>query len=204
MSNFYFDYEKFYNYYSDVSNLEINNETPRQDIYYYSENPNNIQMPIQITLSDKFITINNSRIYVSSIGKQRLLFTIPTLIDNKLWDFHYHFGKRIVNKPKQKSQKRKKPIDGVFFHKTIQKPTENGKENINCYFRQKMNIDLNNFEDMECLQRGNKMRELYTPEDFVYIKEIISRPFKNQTAGKASRKTRRKNKKMNNRKSRRY
>lgn len=46
MSNFYFDYEKFYNYYSDVSNLETNNETPNPDIYYYSETPNNIQMPI--------------------------------------------------------------------------------------------------------------------------------------------------------------
>jgi len=66
-----------------------------------------------------------------------------------------------------------------------------------------MNINLNNFEDMECLQRGNKMRELYTPEDFVYIKEIISKPFGNQTAGKA-RKTRRKNKKIHHRKSRRY
>jgi hypothetical protein len=203
MGNFYFDYEKFYNYYSDVSNLETNNEKLNPDIYYYSETPNNIQIPIQTTLSDKFITINNTRIFVSSIGKQRLLFTIPTLIDNKWWDFHYHFGKRIINKPKRKSQKRKKPIDGVFFHKTIQKPTENGKENINCYFRQKMNIDLNNFEDMECLQRGNKMRELYTPEDFVFIKEIISRPFLNQTAGK-SRKTRRKNKRINHRKSIRY
>jgi len=128
MSNFYFDYEKFYNYYSDVSNLETNNETPNPDIYYYSETPNNIQMPIKTTLSDKFITINNSRIYVSSIGKQRLLFTIPTKIDNKLWDFHYHFGKRIVNKPKQKSQKRKKPIDGVFFTKQYKNQTKMEKK----------------------------------------------------------------------------
>jgi hypothetical protein len=56
---------------------------------------------------------------------------------------------------------------------------------------------------MKCLQRGNKMRELYTPEDFVYIKEIISRPFGNQTAGK-SRRTRRKTKQIHHRKSRRY
>ena len=40
-----------------------------------------------------------------------------------------------------------------------------------------MDIDLKTFEQLKCLQRGYKMGELYTEIDFIYVKEIISRPF---------------------------
>ena len=46
-----------------------------------------------------------------------------------------------------------------------------------CYFSPILDIDLKNFEHLKCLQRGYKMGELYLPEDFIYVKEIISRPF---------------------------
>jgi len=67
--------------------------------------------------------------------------------------------------------------------------------------------DLNTFEEMQCVQSTNKMKDVFTEnDDFLYIKEIISRPFfpnKKINAGK-SRNTRRKNKKIKNRKSRKY
>jgi hypothetical protein len=100
-----------------------------------------------------------------------LLFTIPTQIDDKLWDFHFHFGKTTI-------QRNKKDIKVVFFHKTIQDPQKNGKVRDNCYFPQKMKIK--DIAEIICVQEKNsKMGEkfLEDTDDFNYIKEILSRPF---------------------------
>ena len=194
MSNtFYFDYDIFHNYYTETSHLEKDKKFSKKNVWYYVSTQS--RQPTKKKLSQKYITINNTKIHIRKLGDS-LLFTIPTKIDNKLWDFHFHFGKTII-------VKNGKNIPAVYFHKTLQKPTENGKENINCYYLQKTQIDLDTFEDLKCLQRDYNMKQLYTPEDFVFIKEIISRPFLNQTAGE-SRKTRRKNKRINRRKSRRH
>ena len=183
MSNsFYFDYDIFYNYYTESSNLETDKQFSKINIWYYASTQS--REPTKTKLSQKYITINNTKIHIRKLGDS-LLFTIPTEIGDKLWDFHFRFGKTIIVKNNENHP-------AVYFHKTIQKPIEKSKENTNCYYPQKINIDINSFQDMKCLQRDYYMRELYTPEDFVFIKEIISRPFLNlkvSTAGK-SRKTR--------------
>jgi len=175
MSNFYFNYDTFYKYYTTESNLETDNLSPKE-IWYYLKVCSRTQQPEQSFLSQRFITVHNTKIYISKIGDENnkndgLLFTIPTQIDDKLWDFHFHFGKTTI-------QRNKKDINVVFFHKTIQDPQKNGKVRENCYFPQKMKI--NNIADIICVQEKNsKMGKKFMEDtdDFNYIKEILSRPF---------------------------
>jgi len=37
---------------------------------------------------------------------------------------------------------------------------------------------MKNFKELKCLQRGEKMNQLYTERDFIYLNEIIQRPFR--------------------------
>ena len=202
-----FDYDIFYNYYTDPVNLEKNKK--KTTIWYYKNTPHPNQKAVFSKISNKHITINNTILYVKKKGSG-FLFTIPKKINNKWWDFHYHFGKRNDFRNlnvKNKSDTTDENETVVYFHKTTQDPELNGKDIKNCYYYPKIEIDMNNFENLQCLQRGNKMSELFMSDDFVYIKEIINRPFlekKESTIGGKGRKTRRKNKKINNRKSRRF
>ena len=100
-----------------------------------------------------------------------------TIEDLNRWDNHFHFGKDNSIQIKNPITNIKEYVPAVYFHKTIQHPEKKGKELINCYFYPEMEMNMNIFENMKCLQRGYKMRELYTKKDFIYIKEIISRPF---------------------------
>jgi hypothetical protein len=196
-----FNYNRFYKYYTKNTNLETERSSFNKTVWYYNDLPHHTNQPIETNLSHKYIRIHNTKIYIKK-HNNGLLFTIPTEIGDKLWDFHYHFGKTFINDSKSNTNNKNVSIPVVYFHKTIQNPIENGKDIINCYYHTKTDIDLNTFEDMKCLQRDYYMRQLYTPEDFVFIKEIISRPFINQTAGK-SRKTRR-NRKRRIRKTNRF
>ena len=174
-----FDYDIFYDYYKNQSNLEKNNKNTI--IWYYTTAPHPNQQPVFSNLSNTHITINNNIVYVKQKGSG-FLFTIPKKINNKWWDFHYHFGKRNDFRKmnvKHNSDDNDENKTVVYFHKTTQDPELKGKDIKNCYYYPKIEIDMDNFENIQCLQRGNKMRELYTLEDFVYIKEIISRPFRN-------------------------
>lgn len=175
MSNFYFNYDTFYKYYTTESHLETDNSSPKE-IWYYLKVCSRNQQPEQSFLSPHFITVNNTKIYISKMGDENnkndgLLFTIPTQIDDKLWDFHFHFGKTTI-------QRNKTDINVVFFHKTIQDPQKNGKVRDNCYFPQKMKIK--DIAEIICVQEKNsKMGEKFLEgtDDFNYIKEILSRPF---------------------------
>ena len=71
----------------------------------------------------------------------------------------------------------KKFIEAIYFHKTIQDPEHNSKDAKRCYYYPKMDIDINNFKEMECIQSNDKMENMYVSVDLAYIKEIISRPF---------------------------
>ena len=195
-----FDYDAFYNYYTNDSNLEKDNSKLNTTIWYYLNAPYKNQPPIDTILSNKYIIINNTKLYIKKLDSNKLLFTIPTLIENKLWDFHYHFGQDNLAIGSKKTKVKKTSL--VFFHKTIQDPSINGKYMNGCYYHSKMQMNMDNFEDIKCLQRKYHMKELYTPEDLIFIKEIISRPFITQTAGK-SRKTRR-NRKRRVRKTNRF
>ena len=181
MSNsFQFDYDTFYNYYTTQSNLETDPSPPQ--ISYYSQTSSKI--PIQKKSSNKFIKINNKEIYITHHGqknKKGLLFTIPPEENSsEMWDDHFHFGIDDDIRIKNPITKKKEKITGIYFHKTVQHPEKGGgKELISCYFLPNLQInrDMKNFEEMECLQRKNKMNQLYTERDFLYLNEIISRPF---------------------------
>jgi hypothetical protein len=119
---FLFNYAKFYNYYTDLSNPNIytdDKELPK--IHYFSSaeetNPTIYEVS---TVSNRYITINGVNIYVTKYDKpdknnsiinnktkllykprptpvknpKELVFTIPTKIGEKYYDFHYHFGIR--------------------------------------------------------------------------------------------------------------
>ena len=93
-----FNYNIFYNYYTDASNLEIENLLPRPIINFYHSDTKS-KKPSTSTLSKHYIIIDNLKIYVSSYTSKtdddpnkRLLFTIPVIINDKMYDFHYYFG----------------------------------------------------------------------------------------------------------------
>ena len=207
-----FDYDVFYDYYTDTSKDSkiLTEEKPFNiKVKYFKDSPYKKQIPIETKLSDKYIQIGDTKVYIKKRGKNGLLFTIPTEKEGSLWDFHYHFGKddNFDMSKKMTPNNNSKPISVVFFHKTIQMPTEKGKDIQNCYYDPILKIDMDKFEELKCIQSGNKMSHIYKPQDFIYIKEIIHRPFleqKEPTIGGKGRKTRRKNKKLNHRKSRRY
>ena len=80
MSNFYFNYDTFYKYYTTESHLETDNSSPKE-IWYYLKVCSRNQQPEQSFLSPHFITVNNTKIYISKIGDENnkndgLLFTI--------------------------------------------------------------------------------------------------------------------------------
>jgi len=183
MSNFQFDYDTFYKYYTNDDNIKTKDMTPKE-IWFYRHS--NSEEPEKDILSNKYILVNGIEVFISKSkennDKDELFFTIPTEIENKLWDIHFHFGKDSITPPNKKyrstEENKNGQIDIVFFHKTIQEPEKNGKGRKNCYYHQNMKID--NFGKIICLQATNsKMDEIFPPdeEDFSLIKEIISRPF---------------------------
>jgi hypothetical protein len=164
-----FDYDIFYNYYTDTDNLEYIKNPP--DSYYYPNNRDKI--PKQKQLSHYFITINNTKIYIEPHGKNGFFFTIPEEIDNKLWDNHFHFGKEknfeLFNKKTRQKNNNQKYIAAVYFHKTIQNPEENKKDAKRCYYYPKMEMDMDKFEEIECIQSSDEMNKIFPKEDLVFI-----------------------------------
>jgi len=183
MSNFHFDYDTFYNYYTDDTNLKTDDLSPKE-IWFYKKGKSKYQIPTKSILSNKYIKIKDEKLYISEIKSENkeLLFTIPTTIGDKIWDFHFHFGKDKIKPPDVKYQlninSKDNRIPIVYFHKTTQHPDLHGKDRKNCYYHP--SIDVDNIEDIICLQAMNsKMGKMFPPntQDFKIIKEIISRPF---------------------------
>jgi hypothetical protein len=179
-SSFQFNYGIFYNYYTNNSNLET--DKIKKYTNYYAKTYS--KKPKREKLSDKFIWINNTQVHITKIienGKNALLFTLPPEENSsEMWDDHFHFGIDDNIKTTNPITNQKETVTGVYFHKTVQHPEKGGgKELISCYFLPNLQInrDMKNFEEMKCLQRGYKMNQLYTERDFLYLNEIISRPF---------------------------
>jgi hypothetical protein len=179
MSNFYFDYEKFYKYYTNDKKLKTDTSSLKEIWFYRSSQS---REPEKETLSNKYIIVNGVNIYISKKENDKLYFTIPETIGDKLWDFHYHFGNDRITPADDKYQPIHRnddnKIPAIYFHKTIQNPLLNRKERKNCYYHPTMDVD--NIEDIICLQAKNsKMGKMFPPntQDFKIIKEIISRPF---------------------------
>ena len=93
MSHFTFEYDTFYNYYTDINN---------PNIYTTDVTESNVELHYYIngklkttTLSNRYIKVNGIDIYIKINPKNRdILFTTPHKIDDKIYDFHYHFGMR--------------------------------------------------------------------------------------------------------------
>ena len=93
MSNsFQFDYDIFYNYYTNDDNLET--DTTEKYTNYYPKTYSKI--PKKEKLSDKFIWINNKKVHITKFienGKNALLFSLPPKENtSERWDDHFHFG----------------------------------------------------------------------------------------------------------------
>ena len=125
-----FNYNTFHTYYTDTINLTSNKECLK--LYNFPDSHKNKEAKVSKNILG-YITIYGVKIYISKDDKhnvykddkgnkntektQDLFFTIPTMIDDKMFDFHYHFGirtytyidildKQYVNrkrKPKNKS-----------------------------------------------------------------------------------------------------
>ena len=176
MTSFVFDYNTFYNYYTNPNNLFIDSRQDNPELNYYLNEYNPGQIPITKSCPNKFITIGvgikgsgGIGIYIEKLSNRRLLFTIPTEINGKYWDNHYHFGIKLFNGKGNL----------IFFHKTVQNPSTNGKIPSRCYFQDNLNIQ--NIENIICQQEKNQIMAGRFPfhhiRDMEIIKEIISRPF---------------------------
>ena len=115
---FIFDYDTFYDYYTDSANLYVD-DSPRPTVYFF--NRGDIAKPAKSnTISKNYVIINGVKIYIAEVKQTKaLLFTIPTNIDGNLFDFHYHFGIRYINPETDPTV-----IDMTYFYDKMSKKAE--------------------------------------------------------------------------------
>lgn len=243
---FIFDYLTFLDYYSNTKNLQKDSIGVGPLYYFINKNK-----PAKIVnLLDYYITVDGVKIYVKILPNKRhptrvpaVLFTVPTIINNIMYDVHYHFGENSENdittgkiieinirknnestfkkysnrKNKNKSKKYSVkntnnkikilnseslsdeniipiyPIEEIYFHKTIQIPTETNfllgdSEHIHCKFNNSILIDdvykiICNPEKNEKSNILRTMERTFSPSELIQIREIISKPFRHQKKG---------------------
>jgi len=127
-----FDYNKFFNYYTNPRN--VTREPGNTQIQFYHDNTGQIKPG---WLGKTSITVNNVKYYIKAdFSKKKIRFTLPTSIPGYtgLWDFHYHFGVREITVNNKLSPLYDNDRDVIFFHKTIQEPQNSNKRHENCYF----------------------------------------------------------------------
>lgn len=175
--SFLFKYDTFYKFYSNLSNL-LEDDSPRPIVkfYRYDSLPRG-QLPESDQLPKHYMEIMGSRVYIRINSKKRsLMFVVPKLIGDTLWDFHYHFGLRTIHgRPNGNNT-----MDVIYFHKTYQDPIKQGKTHKRCFF-----ADKSLFEDIRqimCQEKksGTMANEFTDIEDLQIISEIISIPFVGQ------------------------
>ena len=118
MSNYLFNYATFYNYYTNPDNI-ITDKNNCVKLLFFNKSKKVSDAKIRDEKCN-YIIIDGVKIYISETGKSHsykdkneqiisektygLLFSIPTLIGKKLFDFHYHFGIRHENYKTQISE----------------------------------------------------------------------------------------------------
>lgn len=177
-----FDINKFLSYYKDTTNPDIQIDPTQLVTHFYIKNSKNKYIEVSNPLSQRFITINEEKLYITNyIDKykvEHILFTIPTEINGILWDFHYHFGLKKNYISQRSTRTSDNRIGAIFFHKTIQDPINKERTSIDCHFHRK--IDLTNVSRIKCVSHPtNRMSDEFpiTSEDYMYIEEILRRPF---------------------------
>ena len=97
--SYIFNYNDFYNYYTNPSNV-ITDTSDCVSLYYFVDSDKIKKMKKSNNPKCSYIIVNGVKIYITIDIKKNtqppygLLFSIPTMINNTLFDFHYHFGKR--------------------------------------------------------------------------------------------------------------
>jgi hypothetical protein len=85
-----FDYNIFYNFYTDTNNLNTN--FSNHLVYYYGKNN---EQPISKPLPPFHIVIKNEMLYIDwnlNDPNKNLYFSIPWYKNGKYWDNHFHFA----------------------------------------------------------------------------------------------------------------
>jgi hypothetical protein len=119
MPNYIFNYATFYNYYTNPNNV-ITDKNDCVKLLFFNKSDKKVSKENNTDEKCNYIIIDGVKIYISETGKSNnykdkngqiisektygLLFSIPTLIGKKLFDFHYHFGIRHDNYEKQISE----------------------------------------------------------------------------------------------------
>ena len=86
-----FNYDTFYNYYTNPIN-SIRDENECVSLYYFFDTQKKAK---KSSKKCNYIIINDTKIYISNVANTNALhFSIPTVINGHAFDFHYHFGKR--------------------------------------------------------------------------------------------------------------
>ena len=94
-----FDYEQFYNYYTNPVNLISGTGSDCVSLYHFIVSKTKA---IKNAPKCNYIIVNGVKIYVMPTTRKKknvsettngLLFSIPTIIDGVAFDFHYHFGR---------------------------------------------------------------------------------------------------------------
>jgi hypothetical protein len=114
-----FNYATFYNYYTNPNNV-VTDKNDCVKLLFFNKSHKKVSDEKNTDEKCNYIIINGIKIYVSETSKSHsyidkngetisektygLLFSIPTLIGKKLFDFHYHFGIRHDNYEKQISE----------------------------------------------------------------------------------------------------
>lgn len=190
MSNYIFNYNKFYNFYTNQKNL-ITNKDDSVVLHFFNKSTKKgtkipkICEPKQTDERCQYVIINGYKIYIADYSKtgraenqkedsKELLFSIPTEIHGKLYDFHYHFGIS---------------FETIFFHKTeqciscsentVDKPYD-GKgfyKHLDCYFLD--NIPIKNIRNIICENEQSFTLEtaLKNEIDLKILEKLMSRPF---------------------------
>lgn len=175
-----FDYDTFYNYYTNAINVTRDPHPPRVKFY-----DNNNPQYIENSAGSTYITINGTRYYITIMRRKKdmlkngILFVLPTAIPGHsgLWGFHYHFGMKKINS--NNVSKKAKNLNVVYFHKTTQNPQISNKKQDNCYFLPNQPIDtIAKIEAIDCLEtKDSKMTRSTLIADLPVIQELIRRPF---------------------------
>ena len=104
-SSYNFSYNNFYEYYTTEHNYKTETDKHNKPIYFYKNNKNNRE-PVESKMSSNYILVNNVKVYIKPYNNasKEILFTIPTEHNGILYDYHYHFGIRKLNKTEKTAE----------------------------------------------------------------------------------------------------
>jgi hypothetical protein len=175
---FVFDYLTFLDYYANDKNLQTD-AIGVGPLYYFV---NKKDTPAKnVNILNKYIIINGVKIYVKIHYNKRhperipaVLFTIPTIINNELYDIHYHFG---VNSENDKF------ILGKVSEVIIENNNQSGKRTKRT--KSKYKFSLKNAKKLNILNDSSSISDIETikPIEEIYFHKTIQVPSINNMIG---------------------